>query len=314
MIVCAAPNPSIDKLFIVDDVTVGAIHRPDRLIARAGGKGLNVARAAHTLGADVIAVALLAGHAGRWIAEELIEQGVRTETVWAEGETRSSLSVAAGGAMTEFYERGTSPGPVSWDAFVASVRAVARDGATWLSISGSMPPFIAPQEASRLVQAGREVGALVAVDQHGSTLEAAISAGPDMVKINQHEATDLTRQADPATAAHALRDRMIAGGAPADTALVVVTLGRDGALMLLPDGSLLHGDLDVAAPYPTGSGDSFLAGLLSANDAGQSWQDALAVALGAATANAEAEGAGTFDAGRARALAERARGRVAVTA
>jgi 1-phosphofructokinase family hexose kinase len=314
MIVCAAPNPSIDKLFIVDGVSVGAIHRPDRLIARAGGKGLNVARAAHTLGADVVAVALLAGHAGRWIAEELVEAGVKTQTVWAEGETRSSLSVAAHGQMTEFYERGTAVGPVAWDAFVASVRAVARDDATWLSISGSMPPHIAPEEAALLVQAGREVGALVAVDQHDDTLEAALAAGPDLVKINRHEATDLTGHADPTRAAAALRARAIAGGAPAETALAVVTLGEDGALMLLPDGSTVHGDLDVRAPYPTGSGDSFLAGLLSANDAGAPWPDALAVALGAACANAEAQGAGTFDADRARALAERARGRVVVTA
>src|SRR3954468_10191944 len=192
MIVCAGPNPSMDKLFIVGDVTVGAIHRPDRLIPRAGGKGLNVARAAHTLGAGVIAVALLAGHAGRWIADELVEQGVRVETVWAEGETRSSLSVAAGGALTEFYERGGSPGPVSWEAFIASVRAIVRGGASWLSISGSMPPHIAAQDAALLVAAGHEAGARVAVDQHDATLEAALAAGPDLVKINRHEAADLT--------------------------------------------------------------------------------------------------------------------------
>jgi 1-phosphofructokinase family hexose kinase len=314
MIVCAAPNPSIDKLFIVSGVQVGEIHRPERLIQRAGGKGLNVARAAHTLGADVVAVALLAGHAGRWIADELVEQGVRVETVWAEGETRSSLSVAAGGAMTEFYERGVSPGPVSWEAFVASVRATVRGGARWLSISGSMPPHIVAEDAALLVRAGHEANALVAVDQHDSTLAAALSAGPDLVKVNQHEARDLTGLDDPAAAAAALRDRAIAGGAEPATALAVVTLGAEGALMLTPDGRTIHGDLDVVAPYPTGSGDSFLAGLLSANDAGSDWPDALAVALGAATANAEAEGAGTFDAGRARALAEHARGRVTVNA
>ncbi|WCB94812.1 Tagatose-6-phosphate kinase [Baekduia alba] len=314
MIVCAAPNPSIDKLFIVDAVSVGSIHRPDRLISRAGGKGLNVARAAHALGADVVAVALLAGHAGRWIADELVEAGVKTETVWAEGESRSSLSVAAGGAMTEFYERGTPPGPVSWDAFVASVRAVARDGATWLSISGSMPPHVPAEEAVRLVASGREVGARVAVDQHDRALAAALTAGPDLVKVNRHEAADLTGHADPQRAAAALREQAVAGGADPATALTVVTLGEEGALMLLPDGSTVHGDLDVRAPYPTGSGDSFLAGLLAADDAGAAPADALAVALGAATANAEAEGAGTFDAGRARALAERARGRVVVTA
>src|SRR5262249_7826322 len=136
VIVCAAPNPSVDKLFVTDAVSVGAIHRPDRLVARAGGKGLNVARAAHALGGDVVAVALLAGHAGRWIADELVESGVRTEAVWGEGESRHCLSVAAGGAMTEFYERGTPPGPEAWEAFLVAVGAVARPGTAWVSISG----------------------------------------------------------------------------------------------------------------------------------------------------------------------------------
>src|SRR3954466_496122 len=213
MIVCAAPNPSIDKLFIVDDVAVGAIHRPDRLISRAGGKGLNVARAAHALGADVVAVALLAGHAGRWIADELDQAGVQTGAGRADGETRTSLTVAAGGAMTEFYERGVAPGAAAWERFVARVGA-AVPGASWLSISGSLPPLVPTADAALPPGAGREAGVCVAVDQHGPALAAALAAGPDLVKVNRHEARELTGIDDPSGAAVALRERLLAGGAP----------------------------------------------------------------------------------------------------
>src|SRR3954469_9671162 len=177
MIVCAVANPSIDKLFVVDAVTPGAIHRPKRLVVRGGGKGVNVARAAQSLGADVVAVALLGGHAGRWIADELVEAGVRTDAVWTEGETRTSLSVAAGGALTEFYERGLPPGPETWETFVARVATAVRGGASWLAISGPPPPHVAPEESGVLVRAGREAGVRVAVDQHGPTLAAALDAG-----------------------------------------------------------------------------------------------------------------------------------------
>ncbi len=71
VIVCVAANPSVDKLFQVERVVPGGIHRPSGYVQVAGGKGLNAARAAATLGADVQAIALLAGHAGRWIAEQL---------------------------------------------------------------------------------------------------------------------------------------------------------------------------------------------------------------------------------------------------
>jgi 1-phosphofructokinase family hexose kinase len=303
VIACAAPNPSIDKLFVTRAVTPGAIHRPDRLVARAGGKGLNVARAAHALGADVRAVALLAGHAGRWIADELARDGVPTDAVWGEGETRHSLSVAADGAMTEFYERGDPPGRAAWDAFLAQARAAAT-GARWLSVSGSMPPEVAPGQAAALVRAGQAAGARVAVDQHGPTLAAALTAAPDLVKINRHEAAEATGEQDPARAAAALRDRQLAAGAADPVA--VVTLGEEGAVALTAAGAL-RGTLGVRGPYPTGSGDAFLAGLLAAAATGATWPDALAGALGAAAANAEAEGAGTLDAARACALAGLAR-------
>ena len=53
MILCVAGNPSIDKLFVVDHLRPGEIHRPVDFVQVAGGKGLNVSRAVGTLGTDV---------------------------------------------------------------------------------------------------------------------------------------------------------------------------------------------------------------------------------------------------------------------
>ena len=53
VIVCVAANPSVDKLFEVERLVPGDIHRPIGFVQVAGGKGLNVARAAHALGAEV---------------------------------------------------------------------------------------------------------------------------------------------------------------------------------------------------------------------------------------------------------------------
>ena len=109
MIVCLAANPSIDKLFEVDRLIKGDIHRPLGLVATAGGKGLNVARAAHVLGGEATAVSLLRGHAGKWLEEQLSAEGVPGVSVWTHGENRSSLSVAdrESGGLTEFYEHGS---------------------------------------------------------------------------------------------------------------------------------------------------------------------------------------------------------------
>jgi sugar/nucleoside kinase (ribokinase family) len=102
-----------------------------------------------------------------------------------------------------------------------------------------------------------------------------------------------------AEATHALRLRI--GG---DGHAAAVTLGRDGAVLVAPDGSSLQGSLAAGGRYPVGSGDAFLAGLISALDGGYGWPEALAAALGAAGANAEVPGPGLLDAERARTLAE----------
>ena len=186
VIVCAAPNPSVDKLFVTDAVTVGAIHRPERFVARPGGKGLNVARAAHALGGDVVAVALLAGHAGRWIADALAAAGPRTETVWGDGETRAALAVAGGGTTTEFYEAGSDPGTAAWAAFRARVEATARStGAAWVSISGSSRPGSRRTRPRRSCAPAARRGRASPSTTRAPRSRPRSSAGPELVKVNR---------------------------------------------------------------------------------------------------------------------------------
>jgi 1-phosphofructokinase family hexose kinase len=308
MIVALAANPSIDKLFEIDRLVKGDIHRPSGFVQTAGGKGLNVARAARALGADVLAVALLRGHTGRWLEEQLDAEGVPTTAVWTHGENRASLSVAdrETRGLTEFYEHGSDVPVAAWVELVdAAARAWTAGG--WLTISGSMPKG-APDEGYRdLVTEARTAGVHVALDAEAERLRLALEAHPDVVKINASEAGDLlgvptARRDEALTAAQKLR--ALAGG---DGHAGLVTRGADGVVLAAPDGSLFEGVLYERGRYPVGSGDAFLAGLATALDRGDGWDDALRLALGAATANAELPGAGRLDPSRAAALAERAR-------
>jgi len=296
MIVCVAPSPSIDRLFEVDRLHPGEIHRPTQVVRVPGGKGLNAARAAAALGADARAVCLLGGHSGRWLAEELARIGLPPIVTWCEGETRSCLSVAEGhsGSLTEFYEANATVSATEWETFAQTVRDAAASSA-WTIISGSLPPGAPADGYDQLTAAG----AKVAVDT-----TALGGARPTLVKVNAAEATALTELAidsigKAAEAAQTLRQRIGGEGHAA-----AVTCGRSGAVLVAPDGGSWQGSLDADGRYPVGSGDAFLAGLVTALDGGNGWPEALAAALGAAAANAEVPGAGLLDAGRARALAE----------
>ena len=90
-------------------------------------------------------------------------------------------------------------------------------------------------------------------------LEAARACLPGafLVKANRDEATRLTGQADPATAA----DALLEAGARA----VVITLGADGAMLRSRDGTALDTPgIPVRPVDTTGAGDAVSATLLAA--------------------------------------------------
>jgi 1-phosphofructokinase family hexose kinase len=305
MIVCLAANPSIDKLFQVERITPGAIHRPLHFIQVAGGKGLNVARAAAALGSEVSVVSLLGGHTGQWIAEALESEGIPGRFAWIDAETRSCLSVAdtSTGKLTEFYEAGAEIDEHSWDGLQAQLEA-ALEGARWLIISGSLPPGAPADGYARLIEAARRKGVSVALDTRDSSLTEALQAGPDIIKINASEAGDVLERTvssleESATAARDLRFRA------ADATSAVVTRGAEGAVAATPEASW-RGSTSVRGSYPVGSGDAFLAGLVLGLDRGEEWDRALALALGAGAANAEMPGAGRLSRKRAEAIAAQA--------
>jgi len=293
VIVFVAASPSVDRTHEVETVEPGTIHRPSRVVAVAGGKALNAARAAHGLGAEVRAVALLGGHAGRWIADALVHEGLAHDVVDGPGETRMALSVAAGGDLTEFYE---PPPPIAaehWDSLEAAV-ASAATAANWVALSGSLPPGAPSDAYARLAGAARRAGAHVALDARGDGLFAGLHASPAFVKVNASEAAELGY-----ATAEALR-------AAAGAAAAAITHGTDG-IELATATAVLRAAPPAHGRFPVGSGDAALGGFLTALDAGGDWTAALQLATGAAAANAEQPGAGRLDGARALALAREVR-------
>lgn len=301
-ILFVAPNPSIDRYAEVDVLTVGAINRPELLLAVPGGKGLNAARAAALLGGRATAVALLGGRAGDWIADQLAAAGIDVRLVHDEGmETRSCLSVLdrSTGRFTEFYEPGQPIGETAWTEFEAVIhREVAGPDLAIVVCSGSLPPGAPVAGYARIVQAveegnvadGRRV--LTILDSHGPPLALALAQRPSIVKVNGAEAAEATNQTvtGPDDAVRAAR-ALIAQGA----GQVVVTLGADGAIACDGRSAVRLASHENRGAYPVGSGDSFVAGLAIALAAGSTLGEAARHGMAAGIANALRPGPGILD-------------------
>lgn len=279
MIVTVTPNPSLDRTLEIDRLDRGRVLRAGESRVEAGGKGVNVARALLANDHSARAVLPIGGAEGDHLAALLDELGLDVRSVPISAPIRSNVSlVEPNGTVTKI----NAPGPQLVNDEPDALRkatVAALDGTEWVAACGSLPPGAPLDLYASLVRDVHEAGALIALDSSGP-LEAAISAGPDVLKPNAHELAGLVGRelrtiGDVVAAADELRGK----GARA----VLVSLGRDGAVLVDEHGAA-HAETPPLTPRSNvGAGDATLAGFLSAGGAGT---EALqrAVAWGAAAA------------------------------
>jgi 1-phosphofructokinase family hexose kinase len=312
VIAFVAGHPSVDRLYEVELVQPGRIHRPSLVRVIPGGKGLNAARAARRMGGRPHLLTVLAGHAGRWIAEALAADGVDGTFVWTEGETRTSVSVASssypGGLVTGFYE-GSPPIPAgAWAELEVAASAVIP-AAEMVCLSGGLMAGAPLDGYRRIADMAHAHGLPVAIDSHGPQLLEALEAGPELVKLNAEEAAEalgVTAQETDALVWAACAASEIQGRVPGNR-ITVVTCGTSGMALVDGSGAALGGRIDEVSRYPVGSGDAVLASLSLSLTRSVPTHEMLALGLAAGAANAEVPGPGILDPDRVPVLAARAR-------
>ena len=290
MLSVAALTPSLDLTYLLPSLALGQIHRTSDVVRCAGGKSLNMARAATTVGAATQVVALLGGNTGDMLAAMLRTEGLSVTEVRSPGETRTCVSIASAEppGLTEVYEEAPAVPAGVWQEYRTTLEAAVAGSTGWLSISGRAPLGL-DDGLAELVRAGMRNGLRVAVDTHGAALPGAVRERPALVKVNRVEAAELLA-VSPGTAlltmADAVQERT--GGT------VVLTDGAAGALAVDGERALAAGAPQVTGAYPVGSGDSFLGGLLAALDRGADLADALRLGMACGVANALVPGQGYF--------------------
>jgi 1-phosphofructokinase family hexose kinase len=305
MIVAVALSPALDRTLVVDSLNPGSIHRPLQIVEVAGGKGFNVTRAAHRLGADVMGAGIVGGHTGSLIVDLLHHEGITVHAVPGRQRTRTCTSIASldTGELTEIYEPATDVTAEEWAVLGDEVDRLIAARAGWMTVSGSLPGSVRTAEFTRLLDRARHHGFALAVDTQGTFLRTALAVGADLIKINVSEARGaLADTAGPDALAWRMHHEF-------KIPTVIVTAGVDGAYAA-SRGRLLHMSVVRRGACPVGSGDCFLAALVTAFDRNDDIETALALAGSAAIANALTPGAAVFDANLCAQLFETARAAV----
>ena len=288
------PNPAIDRRIHVAHLDVGEVNRATRVENSAGGKGLNVVRAAHTLGCYAVATAPLGGHTGHLFADLVAAEGLDTAWYWLDaGDTRISILITQGSSDTTLINE---PGPVlskiAWLEFLAHIQRLANQSDA-IALAGSLPPGVDAAEFCVLARSLVLPERKVYLDTSGEILQLAL-VQPDglCIKVNRAElATGLQQSFAEISDVVKAGKMLLARG----VALVVVTLGREGAVVIAPEGCWQANSPAVAVTSTVGSGDSMLAGFAVALLKGEPVEYALKLGVACGAANAMSHLPGRFE-------------------
>jgi len=306
MLVCISANPALDRRLRLDNIAVGEINRALSTQPLPGGKAAHVAMVAKALGLDVMWVGFLGGATGEQCESGLTECGIPLTVIRTYSETRANLElISADGRVTEILE----PGGVVTEGEVERLLTTCRDlfaesePGTQVAMSGSLPPGAPSDLYAELIRLAHIYGCRTLLDTSGDALRQALSAAPDFVKPNRHEASKFADHTiDGSTTAVEVAQRFFNAGAKS----VAISLGADGMIWqrAVSSDALVAVPSPLADCSPVGCGDAALAGFAVAHERGLTDEETLRLATACGSANCRADAPGRVKTGDVQRLAQ----------
>ncbi len=282
-IVTLTINPAIDIFVSVDHVEPTLKLRCSALKRDPGGGGINVARVAHRLGSNVVAIYPVGGAIGKLLQRLVEREGIDSIVTPSHVETRENFTAfeTDSGNQFRFVLPGSALHRAEWEACLERLVSLP-DKPKFVVASGSVPPGVPDDFFARVAREAKRHGARTVVDTSGPALVAALDEGVTLFKPNLDELGRLVGRtlAGDAACIAACRDLIVSGR----TEAVALTLGDKGALLVTAKRVWKAGPLDIEVLSTVGAGDSFVGGMVSALAAGKPIEEAFRTGVAAGSA------------------------------
>ena len=269
-------NPCIDRTYLPDG----------SFTEEAGGKGINAARVLTALGDECIAmVPVGTGENSLRFRRLCADDGIRLHEVSVARDIRRIDTIRhPDGTDEQRYVKGEDIAPEELPLLKEALKQILPTSI--LMICGSAPGPVSASFAREAVLTARSMHVPVLLDSNGDALTQGFEAGPDVIKPNQKELSQLSGRDIPAGEEEAAAAALLRKAAPAGLKGIIVSLGEKGAMWLAQDGTYYCPAPHVETVNPVGSGDCFTAVLCHSLISGLTEQGALAAACAAGAANA----------------------------
>ena len=292
MIYTITLNPALDRTIEIPSFKMGAVNRVAAVRTDPGGKGINVSKVIHKLGGKSVAAGILGGNTGRAILSALNGMEIPTCFYFVQGETRTNVKIVdpVNHTNTDINEPGEEiPAPILDSLLQELLDRIAPGDIVVLS--GSVPKGVPADIYCMWTKAFQEKGARVFLDASGPLLEAGVKASPYLIKPNIHEFSALagwTPQEPEAPEALVEAARALAGRY--GIAWTVISLGEKGALYVTEKEAVYAQGLKVPVRSTVGAGDSMMAALAVAAEAGMGKGETVRLSMAAGAAGVMSRG------------------------
>ncbi len=211
------------------------------------------------LGVANITLGFIGGFAGDEMECRLASEGVHSDFVRISGETRTNIILheTNTGRQTPSHHQRTKVTPYELGSLLKKMDEL-KD-ASIIAMGGSLPTGVPPETYRRTILMFKSKGVSTLLDADGDALRTGIEGGPDYIKPNLHELSQLVGRElsgidDITEAAEWVRSKGVG--------TVLVSMGADGILLVGENKRYWAVPPKIEAVNTVGVGDSSVAGFV----------------------------------------------------
>lgn len=271
MIITVTLNPALDKTLTLPGFAVNTVNRVQHIRLDPGGKGINVSKAVKALGGKTLCLGVLGGAPGGYIKSALDALELPNDMVITGEQTRTNIKIIDPVLQTntDINEPGSPITSKTLSAVWTRLIQMVKPGDT-VVFAGKNPPGMADDLLARWIRQLKALDVRICVDTVGEPMRLALEEGPDIIKPNKSELSELlgTRMVTDSQILDAAKGLVAKG-----VGLAAVSMGADGAIFVTKDQILRGYCPKVSVVSTVGAGDAMMAALAHYSVAGCSLEE-----------------------------------------
>lgn len=280
MIYTITLNPFLERIVEVEELVYDDVNRVVQERRNSGGKGIDVSRVIKELGGQSIALGLAGGYNGLEMVGMLVNEGIVTDFVRINEETRSNITIYQRKKKIQtLLSTSCSPvGQIEADSLFRKIQDIPMG--SYVVISGNVSAGMSDSFFAQIITTMKEKDIRILLDTDDEALKLGINAGPFLVKPNifefgrlvgkgVNEAKEIGELVKP------FRDIV---------EYIIVSMGARGAIGFSKEGDYQVMPPKVKVRNSVGAGDSLLAGVVFVMSQQGTFEEALRLGVACGTA------------------------------